>query len=89
MCHDKNRVIIKFILLYPRFMHTLAPSKNRRKVIHNGSPFRRFYPVHKRLQDVIRNINIFRDVTELISHIALVDDDVLVFKVRRIEGEVF
>ena len=43
----------------------------------------------KGLQDVIRNINIFRDVTELISHIALVDGDVLVFEVRRIEGEVF
>lgn len=89
MCHDKNRVIIKFILLYPRFMHNLAPSKNRRKVIHNGSPFRRFYPVRKGLQDVIRNIYILSDVAELISHIALVDGDVLVFKVRRIEGEVF
>lgn len=54
-----------------------------------GLPFRRFYPVRKGLQDIIRNINIFRDVTELISHIALVDGDVLVFEVRRIEGEVF
>lgn len=43
----------------------------------------------KGLQDVIRNINIFRDVAELISHIALVDGDVLIFEVRRIEGEVF
>ena len=43
----------------------------------------------KGLQDVIRNIYIFRDVTELISHIALVDGDVLVFEVRRIKGEVF
>ena len=52
-------------------------------------PFRRFYPVRKGLQDVIRNIYIFRDVAELISHIALVDGDVLVFEVRRIEVEVF
>ena len=43
----------------------------------------------KGLQDVIRNIYIFRDVAELISHIALVDGDVLVFEVRRIEGKVF
>lgn len=43
----------------------------------------------KGLQDVIRNINIFRDVAELISHIALVDSDMLVFEVRRFEGEVF
>lgn len=43
----------------------------------------------KGLQDVIRYINIFRDVTELISHIALVDGDVLILEVRRIEGEVF
>lgn len=63
--------------------------KNRRKVIPNGSPFRRFYPVRKGLQNVIRNIYILRDVAELISHIALVDGDVLVFEVRRIEGEVF
>lgn len=70
-------------------MHDLATSKNRRKVIHKGSSFRRFYPVRKGLQDVIRNIYIFRDVAELISHIALVDGDVLVFEVRRIEGEVF
>ena len=41
------------------------------------------------LQDVIRNIYIFRDVAELISHIALVDGNVLVFEVWRIEGEVF
>lgn len=54
-----------------------------------GLPFRRFYPVRKGLQDVIRNIYIFRDVAELISHIALVDGDVLIFEVRRIEGEVF
>ncbi len=52
-------------------------------------PFRRFYDRHKVLQDVIRNINIFRDVAELISHIALVDGDVLIFEVWRIEGEVF
>lgn len=71
-------------------MHCLAPSsKNRRKVIHKGSSFRRFYPVHKGLQDVIRNIYIFRNVAKLISHIALVDGDVLIFEVRRIEGEVF
>lgn len=70
-------------------MHDLATSKNRRKVIHKGSSFRRFYPVRKGLQDVIRNIYIFRDIAELISHIALVDGDVLVLKVRRIEGEVF
>lgn len=63
--------------------------KNRRKVIHKGSSFRRFYPVRKGLQDVIRDINIFRDVAELISHIALIDGDVLIFEVRRIEGEVF
>ena len=43
----------------------------------------------KGLQDVIRNIYILRDVAELISHIALVDGDVLIFEVRRIEGEVF
>lgn len=43
----------------------------------------------KGLQDVIRNIYIFRDIAELISHITLVDGDVLVFEVRRIEGEVF
>lgn len=67
----------------------LPHQKNRRKVIHKGSSFRRFYPVRKGLQDVIRNINIFRDVAELISHIVLVDGDVLVFEVRRIEGEVF
>lgn len=70
-------------------MHDLATSKNHRKVIHKGSSFRRFYPVRKGLQDVIRNIYILRDVTELISHIALVDGDVLIFEVRRIEGEVF
>ena len=58
-------------------------------MIPNGSPFRRFYPMREGLQDVIRNIYILRDVTELISHIALVDGDVLVFEVRRIEGEVF
>lgn len=52
-------------------------------------PFRRFYDRRKGLQDVIRNINIFRDVAELISHIVLVDGDMLVFEVRRIEGEVF
>lgn len=63
--------------------------KNRRKVIHKGSSFRRFYPVRKGLQDVIRNIYILRDVAELISHIALVDGDVLVFEVRCIKGEVF
>lgn len=43
----------------------------------------------KGLQDVIRNIYILRDIAELISHITLVDGDVLVFEVRRIEGEVF
>lgn len=89
MCHDKNRVIIKFILLHLRLMHDLATSKNRRKVIHKGSSFRRFYPVRKGLQDVIRNINILRDVAKLISHIALVDGDMLIFEVRRIEGKVF
>lgn len=58
-------------------------------MIHKGSSFLRFYPVREGLQDVIRNINIFRDVAELISHIALVDGDVLIFEIRRIEGEVF
>lgn len=92
MCYDKNRVTIKFILLHLRFMHCLAPSsKNRRKVIHNGSPSGDFLTGTKckGLQDVIRNIYILRDVAELISHIALVDGDVLIFEVRRIEGEVF
>lgn len=70
-------------------LRTKPPSKNHRKMIPNGSPFRRFYPMREGLQDVIRNIYIFRDVTELISHIALVDGDVLIFEVRRIEGEVF
>ena len=65
--------------------------KNHRKMIHNGSPSGGFMTGTKceGLQDVIRNINIFRDIAELISHIALVDGDVLVFEVRRIEGEVF
>lgn len=69
----------------------LPHQQNRRKGSHHGSPSGGFMigTKHKGLQDVIRNINIFRDVTELISHIALVDDDVLVFEVRRIEGEVF
>ena len=60
-------------------------------MIHNGSPSGGFMIGTKRkgLQDVIRNINIFRDVAELISHIALVDGDVLIFEVRRIEGEIF
>ena len=31
----------------------LPHQKKRRKVIHNGSSFRRFYPVRKGLQDVI------------------------------------
>ena len=65
--------------------------KNRRKGSHHGSPSGGFMIGRKRkgLQDVIRNINIFRDVAELISHIALIDGDVLVLEVRRIEGEVF
>lgn len=69
----------------------LPISKNRLKVIHNGSPSGGFMTGTKckGLQDVIRNIYILRDVTELISHIALVDGDVLVLEVRRIEGEVF
>ena len=65
--------------------------KNRRKGIHNGSPSGGFLTGTKckGLQDVIRNIYILRDVAELISHIALVDGDVLVFEVRCIKGEVF
>ena len=65
--------------------------KNRRKGRHDGSPSGGFMTGTKckGLQDVIRNIYILRDVTELISHIALVDGDVLVLEVRRIEGEVF
>ena len=43
----------------------------------------------KGLEDVIRNIYILRDVAELISHIALVDGDVLVRKIRRFKGEIF
>ena len=60
-------------------------------MIHDGSPSGGFMTGTKckGLQDVIRNIYILRDVTELISHIALVDGDVLIFEVRRIEGEVF
>ncbi len=72
-------------------LRTKSPSKKHRKMIHNGSPSGGFMTgtKHKRLQNVIRNINIFRDVTELISHIALVDGNVLIFEVRRIKGEVF
>lgn len=69
----------------------LPISKNRRKGSHDGSPSGGFMTGTKckGLQDVIRNIYIFRDIAELISHIALVDGDVLIFEVRRIEGEVF
>lgn len=65
--------------------------KNRRKGSHDGSPSDGFMTGTKckRLQDVIRNIYILGDVAELISHIVLVDGDVLVFEVWRIEGEVF
>ena len=65
--------------------------QNSRKGIHNGSPSGCFIlcAKYKGLQDIIRNINILGDVAELISHIVLVDGDVLVFEVRRIEGEVF
>ena len=72
-------------------LHTKSPSKNHRKMIHNGSPSGGFMTGTKckGLQDVIRNIYILRDVAKLISHIALVDGDVLVLEVRRIEGEVF
>ena len=72
-----------------RFMHCLAHQQKPPDGDPQWIPFRRFYDRHKVLQDVIRNINIFRDIAELISHIALVDGDVLVFEVRRIEGEVF
>ena len=71
-------------------MHCLAPSMQKPPEGEPSRlPFQRFYDRHKVLQDVIRNIYIFRDVAELISHIALVDGNVLVFEVWRIEGEVF
>ena len=82
----KNRTVTRsLIFLTERKIAIKKPPEGDPQRI----PFRRFYPVHKGLQDVIRNINIFRDVAELISHIALVDGDVLIFEVRRIEGEIF
>mgnify|MGYP002942642323 CR=1 FL=1 len=56
---------------------------------YNGFQREKDYDIYKGLTYWSPNINIFRDVAELISHIALVDGDVLVFEIRRIEGEVF
>lgn len=82
--------------LFGLYTHTYqSQPRHQRKTAGRGSPMDPpsggfiLCTKCKGLQDVIRNINIFRDVAELISHIALVDGNVLVFEVRRIEGEVF
>ena len=45
------------------------------------------FPLH--LQDIVRNINIFCDLSQFVSYVIPIDGDIFIFQVRRLEREFF